>query len=63
MEKLKTVRIQVKDLPPEQWVELYARDIERIADGSNIDIFLHVREVRSHAGLRWGVRDALLTSA
>jgi hypothetical protein len=53
MDKRKTIRIQVKDLPDHHWVEINADDVEKLVDGRTVDLFLSVREVKSYAGLRW----------
>ena len=53
MKKGKTIRLQIKDLPGDRWVELLADDIARIVESRDVQLYLHVRDVPSHAGFRW----------
>lgn len=53
MSKRGTVRIQIKDLPEEHWVELREEDVAKLVDGSSVELSMTVREVPSYAGLRW----------
>ena len=53
MDVMERIRIQVKDLPRDLWVELSAEDLDKVMAGKSVEVTMRVREVSSYARLRW----------